>query len=86
MVKNVLNYGNVLKAFKGFVLRDSEDGRVTVFDGDKFGASCVDVVWSDIVFAMYDLRENFNDVRDEAEAKRLLNEAKASLSVRHDTI
>lgn len=66
---------------EGFVSKDSSDGRLLVFDGDKFVARFVNGAWDDGVFSADDLKDNFERVRDEAEAIRILNEAKASLSV-----
>jgi len=67
---------------EGFVSKDSSDGRLLVFDGDKFSARFKDGAWEyGKSFPADDLKDNFERVRDEAEAIRILNEAKASLSV-----
>lgn len=71
-----------MSTFKGFVLRDLEDGRIDVFDSvDKFSAKFEDGSWKRGGFTLDDLKENFTDVRDEAEANTILKEAKAALSV-----
>ena len=58
----------------------SDDGRILACDPDVFIARFVDGVWErNKMFSTDDLKDNFNPVLDEAEAKRLINEAKASL-------
>ena len=66
---------------EGFVSKDLSDGRVTLWDGSDFVASKVDGVWTTDVMSADDLKDNFERVRDEAEAISILKEAKASLSV-----
>lgn len=68
--------------FEGFASKDPADGRLLVWDGDLFFAKKVDGVWSKGGFSADDLKDNFERVRDEAEATRILKEAKASLSVK----
>lgn len=64
------------------VSRDLSDGRVFASDGKGFNARFVDGSWElDKIFSADDFKDNFNPVLDEAEAMRLVNEAKASLSV-----
>jgi hypothetical protein len=71
-----------MEGFKGFASVDPSDGRLLVWDGDKFSARKVDGVWEyGKAFSADDLKDNFERVRDEAEAISILNEAKASLSV-----
>ncbi len=70
-----------MSEFKGFASEDLSDGRLLVWDGDLFSAKKVDGVWVKGVFSADDLKDNFERVRDEARSIRILNEAKASLSV-----
>lgn len=65
----------------GFVSKDPSDGRLLVWDGDLFSAKFVDGVRSKGGFTADDLKDNFEHVRDETEAIKALNSAKASLSV-----
>ena len=66
----------------GFVSKDPSDGRLIVWDGDKFSARFKDGAWEfGKSFSADDLKDNFERVRDETSAIRILNEAKASLSV-----
>jgi len=65
---------------KAVLLRDLEDGRIDVWDGDKFGAVFEDGSWRRGGFTLDDLKENFTRILDEAEATRILHEAKASLT------
>ncbi len=66
-----------------FASVDPTSGRVAVSDLVSFVAAKVDGVWiEDKVFSVDDFKDNFFPVRDEAEANKLLNEAKASLSVK----
>lgn len=66
--------------FEGFASKDPSDGRLLVWDGDLFSAKKVGDVWSEGGFSADDLKDNFERVRDEAEAISILNEAKVSLS------
>ncbi len=68
-----------MEVFKGFASVDLSDGRLLVWDGDLFSARKVDGVWSKGTFSADDLKDNFERVRDEAEAIKILNEARASL-------
>lgn len=68
-----------MSEFKGFASEDKSDGRLLVWDGDLFSAKKVDGFWSKGGFTADDLKDNFERVRDEASAIKILNEAKASL-------
>jgi hypothetical protein len=59
----------------GFVTKDPSDGRLLVWDGDLFSAKFVDGIWSKGTFSAYDLKDNFERVRDETEAIKALNSA-----------
>lgn len=66
----------------GLVSIDPSDNRVFASDLLDFCARRVNGVWEkDKTFSADDFKDNFDPVLDVAEAKRLLNEAKASLSV-----
>lgn len=59
----------------------SDDGKKVAVGFEDFDARSINGVWErDKTFSADDFKDNFNPVLDEAEAKRLLNEAKASLS------
>ena len=60
----------------------SDDGKRAFVGVDGFNARLVNGVWErDKIFSADDFKDNFNPVRDETEARRLLNEAKAALSI-----
>ncbi len=68
--------------FEGFASKDPADGRLLVWEPGVLTARKVDGVWSKGGFSANDLKDNFERVRDETEAIRILKEAKASLSVK----
>lgn len=69
-----------MESFKGFASEDLSDGRLLVWEPGVLSAIKVDGVWSKGCFTAYDLKDNFERVRDEARSISILNEAKASLS------
>lgn len=71
-----------VEGYTGFASEDLSDGRLLVWEPGVLTARKVGGVWSEGSFSADDLKDNFERVRDEAEAISILNEAKASLSVK----